>query len=323
MEAARCNAGRLGRPQSCYISTNSQATRKSGLTLNGLWKKLTEPRIWRRIYIERLGEPLLYNIASIIVALFGSVRQKIAYDLILRHPYAYCIQEAADLAKSHGVESLTVIEFGVANGAGLLNLCKIAEQVSKETGVRFEVVGFDSGTGMPPPRDYRDHPEKYFTGDFPLTDKAALHARLPSNARIIYGDIKETLAQFSSEVRSPIGVVCIDVDYYWSARESLDVLLFDANKYLPRVYMYFDDVQDIDDNDFCGELCAIHEFNADSSHPHRRLGVANFLNELRIFKRAIWHKQIYLAHIFDHEYRSIEYVRRRRTTVSVLTNPYV
>jgi hypothetical protein len=291
--------------------------------LTGLWKKLLEPRIWRRIYLERLGEPLVYNIAALFVAIFGTTRQKIAYDLILRHSYAYCIQEAADQAANHGVAKLTLLEFGVASGAGLLNLCRIAEKVSLETGVQFDVVGFDSGEGMPPPRDYRDHPEKYFTGDFPATDKAALLAKLPHNARIIYGDIKKGLAEFSRQIAAPIGVICVDVDYYWSARESLDVLLLEAQHYLPRVYMYFDDVQDIDDNKFCGELCAIEEFNADPLHPLRRIAPANFLSELRIFKRAIWHKQIYLAHIFDHKHRSIEYIQRHRKNVSVLSNPYL
>jgi hypothetical protein len=291
--------------------------------LNGLWKKLAEPRIWRRMYIERLGEPLVYNIASIFVSLFGTVKQKIDYDLILRHPYAFCIQEAADQARKNGVPRLTLLEFGVANGAGLLNLCHIAEKVSKESGVQFDIVGFDSGNGMPPARDYRDHPEKYFTGDFPVVDRERLLASLPANARIIFGDIKSALAQFNAQLTAPIGVVCIDVDYYWSTKESLDVLLFEPHKYLPMVYMYFDDVQDIDDNEFCGELCAIKEFNADPTHPMRRLAPANFLTELRIFKRAIWHKQIYLAHVFDHERRSIAFIEASRKDVRVLTNPYI
>jgi hypothetical protein len=291
--------------------------------LNKLWKKLLEPRIWRRIYIERLGEPLIYNIASLFVWLFGSVRQKIAYDLVPRHAYAFCIQEAANLARKYGIPRITLVEFGVAAGAGLLNMCFIASRVTKETGVEFEIVGFDSGTGMPPPRDYRDHPEKYFTGDYPLPDRNALLARLPPNARIIFGDLREGLRAFGEQLRAPIGMVSIDVDYYWSTVEALDVLRFEPNKYLPMVYTYFDDVQDIDDNEFCGELLAIREFNAETTRPHRRLALANFLTELRIFKRAVWHRQIYLAHIFDHEFRSLEYVRKRRTEVAVLTNPYV
>jgi hypothetical protein len=291
--------------------------------INKLWKKLSEPRIWRRIYIERLGEPLIYNIASVFVALFGSVRQKIEYDLVLRQPYAYCIWEAAMLAKKHGVPKLTLMEFGVANGAGLLNICMIADMVTKATGVQFSVVGFDSGEGMPPARDYRDHPEKYFTGDFPVTDKTKLLASLPANARLIFGDIKSALRTIEAELEAPIGFIAIDVDYYWSTKESLDVLLFKPDHYLPMVFMYFDDVQDIDDNAYCGELLAINEFNADPSHPLRRLGRANFLNELRIFKRAIWHKQIYIAHAFDHRFRSVEFIEAQRNEVRVLTNPYV
>jgi hypothetical protein len=290
--------------------------------VNKLWKKLSEPRIWRRIYVERLGEPLIYNVVSVFVALFGSVARKIEYDLVLRQPYAYCILEAALLAKKHGVRKLTLMEFGVANGAGLLNICLIADMVSKETGVEFIIVGFDSGQGMPPARDYRDHPEKYFTGDFPVTDKDRLVASLPANARIIFGSIKEALATFAREIEAPIGFIAIDVDYYWSTKESLEVLLLDAEKYLPMVFTYFDDVQDIEDNAYCGELLAINEFNSDP-HPMRRLGRANFLNELRLFKRAIWHKQIYIAHVFDHPSRSVAYIEAQRNEARVLTNPYI
>jgi hypothetical protein len=290
--------------------------------VNKLWTKLSEPRIWRRIYVERLGEPLIYNIASLFVALFGSVTRKIAYDLVLRQPYAFCILEAALLAKKHGMRELTLIEFGVANGAGLLNICMISDMVARETGVKFRIVGFDSGEGMPPARDYRDHPEKYFTGDFPVTDRDKLVASLPQNARIIFGDIKQALATFAREIEAPIGFIAIDVDYYWSTKESLDVLLLDAERYLPMVLMYFDDVQDIDDNVYCGELLAIQEFNA-SPHPMRRLCRANFLNELRLFKRAIWHKQIYIGHVFDHPFRSVEHIEAQRNEARVLTNPFI
>ena len=146
---------------------------------------------------------------------------------------------------------------------------------------------------------------------------------MPKNARIIFGDIKQSLAEFARQIEAPIGFIAIDVDYYWSTKEALDVLLLAAEHYLPMVFMYFDDVQDIDDNAYCGELLAINEFNADESHPMRRLGRANFLNELRIFKRAIWHKQIYLAHTFDHPFRSVAHIEAQRTETRVLTNPYI
>jgi hypothetical protein len=288
---------------------------------NKIWRKLFESRIWNRIYVERLGEPLIYNLASVFVMMFGSVRQKINYDCIPRNPYAYCILAAADHAKSYGIDRITIMEFGVAAGGGLLNMCWIAERVTRETGVKFDIVGFDSGEGMPPPIDYRDHPEKYFTGDFPVVDKAALLAALPSNAKIYYGPIEQTLKQAEAEIASTIGFISIDVDYFWSTKQALEVLKWQPNRYLPSVPMYFDDVYNLDHNVYCGELLAIEDFN--KNNELRKIAVMNFLSKLRIFKNAVWHGQLYYAHIFDHEFRSLQYLEARRSEVRVLTNPFL
>jgi len=286
---------------------------------NILWKKLLEPRIWQRIYRERAGEPVIYNIASLFILLFGSFRKRIEYDLVPRQPYAFCIQAAADEAKSAGIKKITLIEFGVAAGAGLLNMCWVADRVTKETGVEFEIIGFDGGEGMPPPRDYRDHPEKYFQGDFPVIDKNRLLELLPNNARIIFGNIKESIRAF--ELEHPIGFVSVDVDYFWSAEECLEVFTFPPENYLPRVYTYFDDVQDIDDNEFCGELLAIKQFNKASEL--RKIAVANCLANLRLFKTPVWLRQVYLTHIFDHQHRSIAFIRSKNKKTVILNNPYL
>ncbi|MET3908985.1 hypothetical protein ABID59_003331 [Bradyrhizobium sp. S3.3.6] len=288
---------------------------------NRIWRKLAEPRIWKRLYVERLGEPLLYNIASVFVMAFGSTRQKIEYDCIPRNPYAYCILAAADHAKSYGIKRIAIMEFGVAAGGGLLNMCWIAERVTRETGIEIDVIGFDSGEGMPPPNDYRDHPEKYFTGDFPPIDKGKLIAALPKNARIYYGPIEQTLKQAEAEVTSTVGFIAIDVDYYWSTKQSLDVLAWSPDRYLPSVPMYFDDVYNLDHNDYCGELLAIAEFN--KANEFRKIAPMNFLSKWRIFKNAIWHNCVYYAHVFDHKFRSLPYVEAHRTKSAVLTNPYL
>jgi len=44
---------------------------------------------------------------------------------------------------------------------------------------------------MPPPVDYRDHPEKYYTGDFP--PGKLLEQELPENVEIIYGEISKNI----------------------------------------------------------------------------------------------------------------------------------
>lgn len=289
--------------------------------MNKIWRKLFLPRIWKRIYVERLGEPILYNIASLFILMFGSVRRKIEYDCIPRNCYAYCILAAADQAREHGINRVALIEFGVAAGAGIMNICWIADRVTKETGVQFDIIGFDSGAGLPPPIDYRDHPEKYLTGDYPVPDKDALLAALPSNARIYYGPIAETLKQAEAEIESPIGFIAIDVDYYSSTKDALQVLTWQADRYLPATLMYFDDVQFLEHNPYCGELLAIDDFNR--SNELRKISLVNFLSKHRIFKNAIWHGQIFYAHILDHEFRTPSYNEARRQEIAVLSNPYL
>ena len=98
---------------------------------NKIFKKLFKIYILKRIYLERLGEPFIYNIISLFVLIFGNIRLKIKYDLVPRESYAYGILAAADLAKSHNINKISIIEFGVASGNGLLNMCYIANKVTK------------------------------------------------------------------------------------------------------------------------------------------------------------------------------------------------
>ncbi|UJS05653.1 hypothetical protein [Cylindrospermopsis raciborskii] len=93
------------------------------------WTKLKHSYIWKRILYERVTEPINLNLFSILVSLFGSCRAKIDFDLILRQHNAYGILRAAE-ARKLSLQSVTLIEFGVAAGAGLINMCKIAEKVS-------------------------------------------------------------------------------------------------------------------------------------------------------------------------------------------------
>ena len=105
---------------------------------------------------------------ALLAYLFGSYRSKIKYDTVLREYHAFGILQAADYANEAGFSAVSVIEFGVAAGFGLMNMAAIAAKVSKLTGVKVTVYGFDTGKGMPAPRDYRDHPDLYSEGDFPM-----------------------------------------------------------------------------------------------------------------------------------------------------------
>ena len=283
------------------------------------WTKLKQSYIWKRILYERVTEPIHLNLFSILVSLFGSYRAKIGFDLILRQHNAYGILRAADEARKLGLQSVTLIEFGVAAGAGLINMCKIAEKVSSITGIDFNIYGFDTGLGMPPPQDYKDHPELYQQGDFPM-NRDQLVKLLPKNAELIIGELSETIPSFIKKLNpeSPVGYVVIDVDYYSSAKEALISLSYDSSNYLPITFLYFDDIHEDYHNDWCGELLAIQEFN--SENETRKISPYKFLKTKRIFKNVSWLDHIYILHILDHTIR--QDVKSSRSNVT-LVNPYL
>lgn len=282
-------------------------------------KKLRQSYIWKRIFYERLTEPLHLNIISIFVALFGSLRAKISFDLIIRHHHAYALLQAADIAKARGISSVTAIEFGVAAGAGLLNLQSLAKRVTAETGVKFEIFGFDTGEGMPPPQSYKDHPDLYQTGEYQM-DHALLAKKLDENTTLVLGPIGTTVETFLKKdfSTSPIGFVSIDVDYYSSTVDVLQVFKTSPVNLLPRVVVYLDDLQDNSHNSRCGEQAAIAEFSAET--PLRPIEKHPFFRGYRIFKNARWIDHIYQCHVLDHPWRSSLEKRRQAIT---LPNPYL
>jgi hypothetical protein len=282
-------------------------------------KKLRNRYIWQRIFYERLSEPLHLNLLSLGVALFGGFRMKVAHDLVIRHNHAYAILAAADLARELGLKRVTLLEFGVAAGAGLLNMCAIGARATRETGVEFEVVGFDTGRGMPPPHSYKDHPEIYQQGDFPM-DEAALRSRLPENARLVLGELKDTVPAFLRTVRdeAPIGFISIDVDYYSSTVDALKVCEGRPAQYLPRTQVYLDDLEHPSHNSWCGERAAVLEFN--DAHPLRKIEQHAFLRGYRLFRNARWIDHMFTLHVLDHASRAT-LVQPREATV--LTNPYI
>lgn len=257
-----------------------------------------------KLFREYLTQPLHVTLLAGFCYLFGTFRQKVAFDLVRRRQTAYGLLQAADWAKELGLDAITAIEVGVASGAGLWNLITVGERVSRETGVRIEVVGFDTGTGLPPPIDHRDHPEVWQGGDFAMGDGEALRRSLPANARLILGDVAETVPRFVAELRAetPIGYVAMDVDYYSSAKHAMQLFLGLPEMYLPVTIVYFDDVGGFPGaNDWCGERLAIREFNEEQ--PLRKIQRDEFLRYRRVYKDSDWIERIYHLHVLDHPIR--------------------
>lgn len=194
-------------------------------------------------------------------------------------------------------------------------MCEVARKIARATGVEFDIVGFDSGTGMPAPVNYRDHPEYYSGGDFPMQEPALLRSLLPKNAELVIGDIRRTVPTFNFS--APLGFISIDVDFYYSTVHALQVLCRRPESYLPSVIIYLDDVTYDGHNDYCGELLAVREFT--EKHAFRPITRFNFLRQTRVFQRAIWIEQMFLAHILDHPARK----QLDKQGSVVLDNPYL
>jgi hypothetical protein len=250
----------------------------------------------RKIYKSIFGEPAWINKT-------GDFRARERFGLIERPNYVYGMLRAADCAKYFGLSRVTAIEFGVASGAGLLNMTEAAQLIENETGIGFDIVGFDTGAGLPQIVGFKDHPEIWNPGDFAMEDRATLLRKLGGRARVIWGDIADTVGPFTESITStaPIGFISVDVDIYSATKSALKCLLSTPGKYTPAVSMYFDDVSFFFANRWSGELAAIHEFN--SENESRKIDHDRSLTPRRPVKLAEWYSSMYICHILDHPAR--------------------
>lgn len=239
----------------------------------------------------------------------GDFRTRESYGLVERPNYAYGMLRAADNARYYGSKAVSVVEMGVASGAGLLNMIECADQITHETGIIFNIFGFDTGAGLPRVEGFKDHPEIWTPGDFAMENREVLLNRIGGRAEIIWGDINDTIDAFTENLseQSPLGFVSVDVDLYSATKAALRCLVSDSNKYLPAVSMYFDDVSFFTANPWCGELAAINEFN--ELHHNRKISCDRSLPGRRPVAAQNWYPSMYVCHVLDHEARQTSRTR--------------
>jgi hypothetical protein len=221
---------------------------------------------------------------------------RIGYGAIDRPHYGYCVLHAAKLAKSLGHKKVSVIEFGVAGGNGLINLEMHAREVENLLDIDIQIFGFDTGKGLPCPKDYRDLPYYWKPGYFAM-DVEKLRKKL-TRSELIIGDIAETLPSFLNRHNpAPIGAVFMDLDFYSSTKHALNLFDLARSRILPRVFVYFDDIignSTVLYNEYTGVLRAINEFN--SSHGEQKICKATHLATVPY--PETWGHQIYIYHDF-------------------------
>ena len=229
----------------------------------------------------------------------GTFEFRIALDGVKRPNYGYALLYAAKQARNLGIQKISAIEFGVAAGNGLIELEKMAEKVTKLTKVSIDIFGFDMGTGLPAPSDYRDLPYIFKRGFYKM-DRENLQAKLKKTTRLVLGDVANTISDFIKTGIAPLGFAAFDLDFYNSTMHAMKILSSGHDKLLPRVYCYFDDTMGGREelyNEYTGELLAIREFN--QQHEDRKIVLIHGLIHNRIIKSS-WCDAMYALHVFDH-----------------------
>ncbi|MGE5499693.1 MAG: hypothetical protein ACM3Q2_16595, partial [Syntrophothermus sp.] len=195
----------------------------------------------------------------------GSYEWRVQAGAVDRPHYGFILYNAAVLGKKLGVKRISVLEFGVAGGNGILNLEYHAEEISKLTGIGIEIYGFDTGEGLPSPVDFRDLPYHWKEGFYKM--EYSRLSPLLKRTRLVLGDLKDTSKDFFEKYNpAPIGAVIYDLDFYSSTVTALKMLEAGEQFYLPRVFCYFDDINGSElelYSSYTGERLAIREFNAE------------------------------------------------------------
>lgn len=225
------------------------------------------------------------------------VETEVALNWAQRPSYAYCTYHAADLARRLGIPRISVIEFGVAGGNGLIFLRDFATRVQQALGVEIEVYGFDTGAGLPEVTALEDLPYWFQPSQYRM-NVPALQAKLHP-AKLVLGNVADTVSGFFTQHNAaPVGAIFNDLDLYTSTRDSLKLFEQDASRFLPRVFMYFDDIvgSELEMYSECnGQLLAISEFN------RKQQAVFVGLNQNLLARNdARYRYQIYYAHFLKH-----------------------
>jgi hypothetical protein len=215
-----------------------------------------------------------------------------------RPQYVWGVLQGAALSKVLGISRISVIEFGVAGGGGLISMERTAELTEEMVGIVIDVYGFDTGSGNPKLLDYRDVPFRWSEGSWPM-DIQKLE-NLLHRAKLVLGHTGDTIAGFISSNPAPVAFAAFDLTMYSSTIEALKLFEADVSLLLPRTYCMFRSLLGSrgDQCDYIGERLAIQEFN--TRYTMRKLCHMDGLRYFIPNNYGSWPEFFYLLHIFDH-----------------------
>ena len=217
-----------------------------------------------------------------------------------RPHYESLIYETSKNAIKLGFNEISVVELGVAGGNGIKSILKYKRKIEKILDIKINIVGFDTGTGLPNSDLKEDLPYFWKQGDYTNINLKDLEKE-DSSIKIYKGNISSTIDKYIFENKIKIGLIFFDLDLYSSTKLFLDKIpaLSEKKLLLPRVFCYFDDlfVADYTLNDINGEPLAIKEFN----NQFKKIKLGKTFDHITDFKFPLAKGQIYTLHDFDNE----------------------
>lgn len=220
-----------------------------------------------------------------------------------RPHYALGMFLSAFLAKELKIKKISVLEFGCWKGEALFDMEIFANDIEKLLNVNIEIYGFEGGDGLPQSKDFKDRLYQFSPGEM-KTGFDNYFNKL-NKTKTFFGEFKNTVNQFTNTNHAPIGCIFNDADYFSSTLESFEVLK-DSKKMMPKVYLYFDDLNF--SSSFTGELGAINEFNKKNNTQIEC--IPEFAEYLSLYWRK-WlflAKRFYLVHNFNHKEYNSRYI---------------
>lgn len=217
-----------------------------------------------------------------------------------RPHYESLIYETSKNAIKLGFNEISVVELGVAGGNGIKSILKYKRKIEKILDIKINIVGFDTGTGLPNSDLKEDLPYFWKQGDYTNINLKDLEKE-DSSIKIYEGNISSTIDKYIFENKIKIGLIFFDLDLYSSTKLFLDKIpaLSEKKLLLPRVFCYFDDlfVADYTLNDINGEPLAIKEFN----NQFKKIKLGKTFDHITDFKFPLAKGQIYTLHDFENE----------------------
>ena len=217
-----------------------------------------------------------------------------------RPHYESLIYETSKNAIKLGFNEISVVELGVAGGNGIKSILKYKRKIEKILDIKINIVGFDTGTGLPNSDLKEDLPYFWKQGDYTNINLKDLEKE-DSSIKIYEGNISSTIDKYILENKIKIGLIFFDLDLYSSTKLFLDKIpaLSEKKLLLPRVFCYFDDlfVADYTLNDINGEPLAIKEFN----NQFKKIKLGKTFDHITDFKFPLAKGQIYTLHDFENE----------------------